>query len=141
METLALAPRPVGGEGLGGFLCTKATCKSVQSGHSGGGGGGGGVHSPLEVTGRRVSPSPQWPNPPLGTPHPPRRKCRPRAGPRGPDPNLQHEVLSLCAQNALGPPGQGHQVRDGRSAPAGTRGCCKSGAPPPPHPPSLPLWR
>lgn len=41
----------------------------------------------------------------------PRRKRAPGARPRGPDPCLQHEVLSLRQEDAPGPEGQGNPVR------------------------------
>lgn len=40
-----------------------------------------------------------------------RRKRPPGARPRGPDPCLQHEVLSLRQEDAPGPEGQGNPVR------------------------------
>ena len=65
------------------------------------------------VLGRRVSPSAHRANPPPRTPST-RREHPPRAGPWRRNPPLQHEVLSLRAQDAPGPPGQRHQVSGGR---------------------------
>lgn len=86
-----------------------------------------GARSSLGVPGRRVSPSPRGLTGPCLLPSP-RRKPPPGAGPRGPDPYLQHEVLPLRAQDAPCPPGQRHQVRSRRPEPHRRAGCSKSGA-------------
>ena len=107
----SLARRSAQRRGGSRFLRKKDTCKKKKV--SSLGPGRRRTAALVGVLGRRVSPSPHRANPP---PRPPstRREHPPRAGPWRRNPPLQHEVLSVRAQDAPGPPGQRHQVSGGR---------------------------
>ena len=109
-DCLSLTRRPARRRGGSRFLHKKDTCKkkSVLSGAR-----EAEARGSRGVLGRRVSPSAHRANPPPRTPST-RREHPPRAGPWRRNPPLQHEVLSLRAQDAPGPPGQRHQVSGGR---------------------------